>query len=48
MNYCMRVDRHRSPADYDFFLSVETSRFFSMPRLDNFLNNKAKIITEIT
>ena len=45
----LRVDRHRSPADYDFFLSVETSRFPSMPRhADNFLNNKAKIITEIT
>ena len=26
---------------------VETSRFYSMPKLENFLNHKAKIITEI-
>ena len=27
---------------------VETSRFYSMPKLENFLNHKAKIITVIT
>ena len=34
-------------SEYQFFLSVETSRFYSMPKLENFLNHKAKIIIEI-
>ena len=31
----------------EFFLSVETSRFYSIPKLENFLNHKAKLIIEI-
>ena len=27
--------------------TVETSRFYSMPKLENFLNHQAKIIIEI-
>ena len=27
--------------------TVETSRFYSMPKLENFLNHKAKIMIEI-
>ena len=33
--------------EYEFFLSVETSRFYSMPKLENFLNYKAKITIEV-
>jgi len=33
-------------SEYEFSLSVETSRF-SMPKLENFPNHKAKIIIEI-
>ena len=33
-------------SEYDFF-SVETSRFSDMPKLENFLYYKAKIMIEI-
>ena len=34
-------------SEYEFFLSVETWRFYSMPKLENFLNYKAKITIEV-
>ena len=34
-------------SEHEFFLSVETSRFYSMSKVENFLNYKAKIIIEI-
>ena len=34
-------------SDYKYFLSVEILRFSSMPKVENFLHNKAKIIVEI-
>ena len=33
-------------SEYELFLSVETSRFYSIPKLENFLNHKAKLIIE--
>ena len=35
-------------SEYEFFLSVETLRFSSMPKLKNLLNHEAKIIIGVT
>ena len=45
-NFC-RIYSLRVESKYEFLLNVETSRFYTMPKLENFLNHKAKIITEI-
>ena len=50
-NYSLRVDagfRELTPdSEYKFLLSVETSKFYSIPKLENFLNYKAKITIEV-